>query len=90
MKTPTTIKKGSPTDEYPCKWAIYDWIEGTADLEGEIADSEAAVIALGTFLRTLRDLEATKGPAPGFHNFDRGVELMDAQMMKRKEHLEER
>ncbi len=75
MPIPVPLGKGAATREYPCPWSVCPWIPGDeATLDG-FADPCREARALADFVRALQAIDATGGPAPGQHNFYRGVPL---------------
>ncbi len=58
LGVPVPVALGEPTEAYPFRWAVYEWIEG-APYDGE--DEPAAAEALAGFVAELRAI----GPLPG-------------------------
>ena len=58
LRVPVPVALGEPTEAYPFRWAVYEWIEG-APYDGE--DEPAAAAALAGFVAELRAI----GPLPG-------------------------
>ena len=58
LRVPVPVALGEPTEAYPFRWAVYEWIEG-APYDGE--DEPAAAEALAGFVAELRAI----GPLPG-------------------------
>ena len=58
LRVPVPVALGEPTEAYPYRWAVYEWIEG-APYDGE--DELAAAEALAGFVAELRAI----GPLPG-------------------------
>lgn len=81
LAVPLPLAMGRPTAEYPCNWSVCRWLEGRDAVIDPIADLNDAAIALAGFVNALQRIDATGGPAPGNHNFFRGVPLAhrDAQ-----------
>ncbi|MEO0651356.1 MAG: phosphotransferase, partial [Planctomycetota bacterium] len=74
---PRPLALGAPTAALDRPWAVVEWIAGenpTAERSGESARLAGE---LGTFLRDLRSLDPSGGPAPGDHNFWRGCGLVE-------------
>jgi aminoglycoside phosphotransferase (APT) family kinase protein len=76
LPIPVPIAKGAPTKDYPVDWAIYSWLEGKPACIERITDPEKAAIQLANFITALHQIDIYGGPAPGLHNFFRGVPLM--------------
>jgi aminoglycoside phosphotransferase (APT) family kinase protein len=76
LEVPLPIARGAPGEGYPCEWAVYRWLEGETAAAELIADPEQAAADLAAFLTALQRIEPDGGPAPGEHNFFRGVPLV--------------
>ena len=72
---PIPLAKGKPSDGYPWQWSVYRWLEGEDATTARIADPRQAATDLAQFITALQQIEASDGPAPGEHNFFRGVPL---------------
>ncbi len=71
------LGKGEPAEGYPCPWTVCPWIDGE-DAEFErLADPAEAAADLARFILALRRIDPSSGPAPGDHNFQRGVPLSE-------------
>lgn len=75
LPIPTPVALGSPTADYPYPWSIYQWIEGETASTTTIIDMPLFAHDLAQFLRALQNINTTKGPAAGKHNFYRGGPL---------------
>ena len=75
LNIPVPLAKGKPSEGYPWHWSVYRWLEGEDATTEPIADPRQAAIDLAQFITALQQIEATGGPAPGRHNFYRGVPL---------------
>jgi aminoglycoside phosphotransferase (APT) family kinase protein len=75
LAIPVPIAMGMPAESYPWRWSVYRWLEGENAIVGRIADMSAAAIALAEFIAAMQRIDPTGGPAPGAHNFGRGVPL---------------
>lgn len=75
LSVPVPRAIGRPTPDYPCTWAVYNWLPGTGAAPSLIADPIAAARDLAAFLAALQHLDATGGPAPGGDNVYRGGRL---------------
>lgn len=75
LAVPAPLARGVPAEGYPCRWAVYGWVEGeTATIE-RLADVRQAATDLAEFVSALQRVDATGAPSPGEHNFFRGVPL---------------
>jgi len=81
LAVPTPVEVGEPTADYPWRWSIYRWIEGQAASAASGVDLTLLATDLARFLAKLQSLDASSGPAPGAHNFQRGgaLSLYDQQ-----------
>lgn len=75
LPIPTPLATGAPTPDYPWPWSVYGWIAGETAEQAQIADLTQFAVDLAGFLVVLQGLDATGGPAPGPHNFQRGGSL---------------
>jgi len=55
---PVQLARGRPTEEYPFEWSVYEWLPGE-NANGTIADLRQAAIDLATFVRALRQIDAS-------------------------------
>ncbi|HEV7694435.1 MAG TPA: aminoglycoside phosphotransferase family protein [Hyphomonadaceae bacterium] len=74
LAIPAPIAAGRPGEGYPWSWSICGWIEGEAAFAAPF-DEIAAARDLAPFIGALHRIDAAGGPAPGPHNFFRGVPL---------------
>lgn len=70
---PKLLGKGKPTDRYPWRWSICDWIEGEHPIRKEANKVLAAQVA--SFLKALHKIPSSGGPPAGDRNFHRGGDL---------------
>lgn len=75
LSIPEPLARGAPSREYPAAWSIVRWLDGQEARLERLADPVEAAGNLATFVRALIAIDATGGPAPGAHNFWRGVPL---------------
>lgn len=75
LRIPALLAMGAPGEGYPWPWSVCDWIEGETATLARIGDARRAASDLGYFVAALRAVDATGAPAPGSHNFHRGVPL---------------
>ncbi|MBM4415027.1 MAG: aminoglycoside phosphotransferase family protein [Chloroflexi bacterium] len=77
LAVPLPLARGRPRDGYPCRWAVFSWLEGeTASFE-LVADPRRAALDLAAFFRSLQAIDVGGAPCPGEHNFVRGVPLAE-------------
>jgi aminoglycoside phosphotransferase (APT) family kinase protein len=75
LPLPEPVALGRPGEGYPHAWSVNRWLTGeTADHRG-IEDLGRFAADLAGFLRVLRSLDASGGPAAGAHSFFRGADL---------------
>jgi aminoglycoside phosphotransferase (APT) family kinase protein len=84
LSIPEALARGAPTKEFPATWSIVRWIEGEEATLGRLQDPVGTASALAEFVRALIAIDATGGPAPGTHNFWRGVPLAARDDMTRR------
>jgi aminoglycoside phosphotransferase (APT) family kinase protein len=75
LQVPVPLAKGMPGDGFPCRWAVYRWLEGETAAAELIIDARRAALDLAGFLSALQQIDPADGPLPGEHNFFRGVPL---------------
>ncbi|MEV4120219.1 aminoglycoside phosphotransferase family protein [Micromonospora sp. NPDC049645] len=75
VEIPVPLACGQPGAGYPYPWSIYRWIDGRIAQSERIDDLTRFATDLAAFLRALRDVDATDGPAPGPHSAWRGGPL---------------
>lgn len=73
LEIPTPVAKGEPSDRYPLKWSIYEWIEGT-NPEPKM-DLDSLAFDLATFLCAFHKIDTRGAPPAGEQNFYRGGPL---------------
>lgn len=64
LQIPEPIALGEPETGYPCRWAIYRWIEGETCSTATIADELEAAAALAGFVQALHAAEPSPGIPP--------------------------
>lgn len=77
LAIPTPLAKGRPSVAYPSVWSIYGWLPGETATCDQLADPIRAARRLADFLKALQAVDTADGPAPGDHNFGRGVPLAE-------------
>ncbi len=75
LRIPLPLGKGEPTETYPSPWTVCEWLEGENATLDRLAHPVNAAAALAQFIHALQQIDPTSGPAPGAHNFLRGVPL---------------
>ncbi len=84
LSIPKPLARGAPSREYPAAWSIVRWLDGEEATLERLADPVEAAKKLAAFVRALIAIDTTGGPAPGTHNFWRGVALGARDEMTRK------
>jgi aminoglycoside phosphotransferase (APT) family kinase protein len=69
------VAKGEPGLGFPGAWIVCTWIEGADAKLERLGDPVQAATQLAEFIRALQRIDPADGPAPGDHNFMRGVSL---------------
>ena len=75
LAVPVPVAKGEPADGYAFEWGVYGWLDGDNAAVAPVADPVDAAVRLGRFVAALHAVDPAGGPAPGAHNFSRGVPL---------------
>ncbi len=75
LALPVPLAKGEPTEDYPFLWSVYTWLRGDLATPEHLTSPDQAATDLAAFISALREIDTTGGPAPGKHNFHRGVPL---------------
>lgn len=78
------LAAGVPAEGFPWPWSVYRWLQGESAATGRLDDPDEAARALAAFLRALRALDTTGGPAPSSENFRRGVPLVERDAATRR------
>lgn len=65
LNIPQPFARGKPADGYPCRWAIYRWIEGVPYQDGLIRDERQAAHDLAHFILELRSVDRQGAPPAG-------------------------
>jgi aminoglycoside phosphotransferase (APT) family kinase protein len=84
LSIPEPLARGAPSKEYPAAWSIVRWLDGEEARLERLAEPVEAARQLAAFVRALTATDTTGGPAPGTHNFWRGVPLAARDKMTRK------
>ena len=77
LPIPIPVAKGAPAEGYPSQWSICRWLPGENATLDHLADLSQAAKELAKFIHTLQQIDSAGGPAPGGHNFFRGIPLAD-------------
>lgn len=75
LALPVPLALGQPDAQFPYHWTICRWLEGENVSLDQHGDSIEIAQSLAQFVKALHQLDASDGPAPGAHNFGRGVPL---------------
>jgi aminoglycoside phosphotransferase (APT) family kinase protein len=75
LEIPVPLAKGTPGEGYPCRWAVYGWLDGETATVENVVDSRWAVEDLAGFVAALQAVDVAGAPVAGEHNFLRGVPL---------------
>lgn len=75
FQIPVLLETGQPSDVFPYKWGVYQWLEGnTLELEW-IDDLSRFAKDLAHFLTQLQQIDTSNAPLAGKHCFYRGAPL---------------
>ncbi|RKN44907.1 aminoglycoside phosphotransferase family protein [Streptomyces hoynatensis] len=77
LQIPLPLGKGKPGGGYPWNWSVYRWLEGENATLDNVTGRQEVARDLAGFITALGRADASGGPAPGHHNFFRGVPLAD-------------
>ncbi|MEO1007586.1 MAG: aminoglycoside phosphotransferase family protein [Planctomycetota bacterium] len=75
IAVPTPIFAGRPSALFAAPWSVVPWIEGEAAWSAMHVHPDALAGDLATFIAELSAAPTAGGPAPGNHNFGRGIAL---------------
>lgn len=73
LRIPKLVGTGKPNQDYPCEWAVLEWIEGTCLSDQNDFDRVRFIDDIAGFVRALQNLPTEGGPYAGSHNNNRGV-----------------
>jgi aminoglycoside phosphotransferase (APT) family kinase protein len=65
LRVPVPIFTGSPSRDFPLRWAVYEWINGSPYSEHTIEDEARAGRDLACFLTELRRMRTADAPRAG-------------------------
>jgi aminoglycoside phosphotransferase (APT) family kinase protein len=83
LSIPEPLARGAPSKEFPAAWSIVRWLDGEEARLERLEDPVEAARTIAEFVRALIAIDTTGGPAPGAHNFWRGVPLAARDEMTR-------
>lgn len=75
VPVPVPLAKGAPGEGYPFTWSVRRWLDGRTASADRVGDLPGLAVSVAAFLRALRRVDATGGPAAGAHCFYRGASL---------------
>ncbi len=75
VAVPVPVAHGDPGPGYPSAWSVCRWLAGNHPRAGSLTNPTGLAEDLAGFIRALSGQEPREGPAPGAHNFFRGVPL---------------
>lgn len=82
---PAPLDSGdSPADGFPLPWSITPWFTGAPIDPDQLANPTEVARELAAFVAALHAIDPAGGPAPGKHNFGRGVPLTDRDAITRE------
>ena len=64
LEVPEPVARGRPTDEYPCPWSVYRWIQGTTYADDVVDDERRAARDLARFVAELRGIDVPAEATP--------------------------
>lgn len=65
VPVPVPVATGEPSNGYPCRWAVFTWLEGTPALEATVADHGGLARDLAGFVRALQAVDLPDEEVPG-------------------------
>lgn len=65
LNIPKPLGRGTPTNYYPCPWAIYHWIDGSPYQDELIEDQYQVAHDLANFIKELRRIDSRGAPRGG-------------------------
>ena len=75
LPIPEPVAPGTPGEGYPWPWSVYRWLEGETATDRRVDDMPRFARELARFLLALQQIDSSRGPVPGPHNFFRGGSL---------------
>ena len=77
VPVPVPLLSGEAGEGYQWRWSVTRWLQGEPASPSVFNEADGALRQLGRFIAALQAIDATSGPAPGEHNFGRGVPLIE-------------
>ena len=65
LRIPAVVAVGEPTPDYPCRWAVHEWLDGSPYHRRPAGDEEQAARDLAAFVAALHGLDRGDAPAAG-------------------------
>lgn len=65
LRVPAPVAVGQPTQAYPQRWAIYEWIEGQPYDDAAVDDEQQTAETLAAFVSELRRIDPVGAPPAG-------------------------
>jgi len=84
LAVPLPIAMGKASSLFPYDWAVCRWLDGENALLEPVTDWAQAASSLAAFVSAMQRMDAKNGPAPGDHNFWRGVPLSNRDKQTRE------
>ena len=84
LQIPKPLAMGDPTDEYPLRWSVYQWLEGEPAATAPIENLSDVAKILAEFLLALQRIDPTDGPPAGPQSFYRGGTLVNYDTQLRR------
>jgi aminoglycoside phosphotransferase (APT) family kinase protein len=75
LPIPVSLAMGEPSEAFPMRWSVRQWVEGEIALRAPIDDLVAFAEELADFLVVLQRIHTIGGPAPGQHSYFRGCSV---------------
>ena len=63
LAVPLPLALGAPGEGYPCRWAVYNWLEGEAATVDNLDDPHVAARDLARFLAALQRIDTAGAPS---------------------------
>ena len=73
LPVPMPLAVGTPNEDFPWHWSVYDWLAGEPANAARVADRVGFARDLAAFVKALQATGTSGGPAPGQHSFFRGA-----------------
>ncbi len=84
LPVPEVLARGAACRNFPAAWSVVRWLGGEEAALERFRDPVQAAETLAAFVRALMAMNADGAPAPGAHNFRRGVPLSGRDGMTRR------